>query len=129
MIATRINTDRFEMCSMPESDFFKKHVRLDVKYHDGNGDLGPEKYDYFLFANKEEVENDSYSDVYVLLFTPRSVERMNAESKEKVKKNLEKNNIDFSLVSDRGHVIYAIDSAATITNSSLFVPLIQRRDQ
>jgi len=126
MLATRINPERFEICSMPESEFFRKHVRTDVKYHDSKGDLGPEKYDYFLYVNKEEVENDGYSDVYVLLFTPRSIERMVPEVREIVVKALEKNNLHLDLVVEHGHVVYAVDAAATVTCSSLFVPFTRR---
>lgn len=126
MFATRINPERLELCSMPESEFFRKHVRLDVKYHDSKGDLGPEKYDYFLYVSKEEIENDGYSDVYVLLFTPRSIERMTPEVRELVVKALEKNNLQLDLVVEQGHVVYAVDDAATTTCSSLFVPFIRR---
>ena len=73
-----------------------------------------------------EIENDGYSDVYVLLFTPRSIERMSPEVKVLVEKALEKNNLQLDLVVEQGHVVYAVDDAATTTCSSLFVPFIRR---
>lgn len=126
IIATKINIDRFDFNSMPESEFFKKHVRLDVKYHDSQGELGPEKYDYFLFVSKEEIENDGFSDVYILLLTPKSVDNMDKDKRIKSEKFLKRNNIHIDMIVKHGHVVYAIDSAATATCSSLFVPFTRR---
>lgn len=126
MLATRIDPERLELRSMPEVEFFKKHVRMDVKYHDSVGKFGPEKFDYFMYVNKDEVESDGYSYVYILLFTPRSVERMNEEVKSLVISAMAKNNFDFEKIIKQGHVVYAIDDASTTTCSSLFVPFIRR---
>jgi hypothetical protein len=130
MISTKINSSRLEVAYGPEKDFFRRHVRLDIKYHDINGDFGPKKYDYFMYVNKQEIDDDGYSYVYILILTKHAISRMNDEAKKCVIDFLKKTtNIDIDMVCKKDYVVYAVDSASTATISSLFVPLARRDEE
>lgn len=130
MAVTTFNYERFEVFTMPASEFWKNHQRTELKYHDPEGYFGAEKYDYFLYLNMEEGSRRGSSRPYILIHTRKSLERMREEVKARVRATMaEKHDVNIYDVIKQDMVIIACDtkSGSAIGDNSASI-FFQRRE-
>ena len=130
MAVTTFNYERFEVFTMPKDVWWKTHQRTELKYHDPEGYFGAEKYDYFLYVNRQEESIRGSSRPYILIHTQKSLENMRSEIRNKVKNTMMDNHdIDVDRVVDDDLVIVACDrrSGSAIGGNSASI-FFQRRE-
>jgi len=130
MAVTTFNYDRFEVFTMLANEWRKKHQRTELKYHDPEGFFGAQRYDYFLYVNREEEQSRGSSRPYILLHTKRSLERMRAETKVGVRTSMMKLDINIENVEKEDMVIVACDhrSGSDIGGNAASIFFQKRRD-
>ena len=129
-----IDFDNFAVERQKIKSWWGNHFRLHFKIHDPLGFFGAERFDYFCYGNKQEIETNGISKTSVLLHTEKSLTRLPGNRYREVKERMADFGIDTEEVINGNELIFAYDklNRLMIGKSSLtilFPPFVKQNNQ
>jgi len=118
-----VNFDKFAVDTMDIRNWWNEFYRLNFKIHDHAGFFGAERFDYFCYGNKNEINKTGVSVTYILLHTEKSLSKLPNNKYREVKERMSSLGVDVDKVISKKEIIYASDSNSRfmINGSSITV--------
>ena len=108
-ILSAFNLGRFKLDTMTAEHWITGFFKFHIKFHDGEGFFGAEKFDFFTYSSRDEVSKFGFSKAYIMLHNKRSLQNMRDDVFEKTEKRMVELGIDVNEVMDNNLVVYAYD--------------------
>jgi hypothetical protein len=121
---------RFKIMVFDASIFFREYAKIDLKFRDPEGFFGAKNYDYFVYGNKELINQNGSSQIHLLIHNKKSLEKMRTEIKEIIFERMKDFQIDIAEIEEKDKVIVAIDPNGLIGrgSTSIFFITPQRKE-
>ena len=121
-----VDFDDFAVERQKIKDWWKNHFRLHFKVHDPLGFFGAERFDYFCYGNKQDIELNGVSKAFVLLHTEKSLTRLPGNRYREIKERMADFGIDTEEVINGNELIFAYDKLSRLmigrSSFSVFFP-------